>query len=48
MTLKGRCLCGDIRYKIDGLPSVMGVCHCKHCQHHITGTGHVIDGPRQD
>jgi hypothetical protein len=32
MTLKGRCLCGDVRYQIDSLPTVMGVCHCKDCQ----------------
>jgi hypothetical protein len=32
MTLRGRCLCGDIRYQLDGVPAVMGVCHCKRCQ----------------
>lgn len=32
MSLGGRCLCGDIRYQIDQIPSVMGVCHCKWCQ----------------
>jgi len=32
MTLKGRCLCGDIRYELDQVPAFMGVCHCKHCQ----------------
>lgn len=32
MALKGRCLCGDIRYQIENAPEVMGVCHCKHCQ----------------
>lgn len=32
MTLKGRCMCGDIRYALDRMPEFMGVCHCKHCQ----------------
>ena len=32
MTLKGRCMCGDIRYQLDRTPEFMGVCHCKHCQ----------------
>lgn len=32
MTLRGRCLCGDIRYQLDRMPDVMGVCHCKKCQ----------------
>lgn len=32
MTLRGRCLCGDIRYEIGSVPSSMGVCHCRDCQ----------------
>ncbi|MFT7651887.1 MAG: hypothetical protein ACI9UU_000994 [Candidatus Azotimanducaceae bacterium] len=30
--LRGRCMCGDIRYHIDQTPTSMGLCHCKHCQ----------------
>lgn len=32
MTLKGRCMCGDIRYELHQKPAFMGICHCKHCQ----------------
>jgi hypothetical protein len=31
-TLKGRCMCGDIRFELAEVPEFMGVCHCKHCQ----------------
>ena len=32
MSLSGRCMCGDISYAISETPTMMGVCHCKHCQ----------------
>tara|TARA_B100000519_G_scaffold84741_1_gene73446 strand:- start:316 stop:714 length:399 start_codon:yes stop_codon:yes gene_type:complete len=32
MTQTGSCLCGNIRYEIDGEPSITGICHCKNCQ----------------
>lgn len=29
---EGGCLCGSIRYTIDGDPAAAMVCHCTHCQ----------------
>lgn len=31
-TLEGGCLCGAVRYRIDGAPLVSGVCHCRTCR----------------
>ena len=32
MTQTGGCLCGKVRYEIEGEPAVTAVCHCTHCQ----------------
>lgn len=32
MAITGGCLCGDIRYSIDGPVKQTVVCHCKNCQ----------------
>ncbi len=32
MAMSGGCLCGAIKYEIDGEPSMTGVCHCRNCQ----------------
>ena len=39
--LEGGCLCGSIRYRIDGTPDprLQLTCHCRDCQQ-VTGTGH--------
>ena len=36
-THTGQCLCGEIKYEIEGEPLAAGVCHCKNCQRQ-TGT----------
>ena len=30
--LTGRCLCGDVRFRVDGVPGPAGACHCDACQ----------------
>jgi hypothetical protein len=40
MKASGGCLCGAVRYEIDGEPIFSGHCHCVDCQK-VTGTGHV-------
>lgn len=31
-TKSGGCLCGAVRYEMDGEPAMQVVCHCTHCQ----------------
>jgi len=40
MKASGGCLCGAVRYELDGEPIFSGHCHCVDCQK-VTGTGHV-------
>ena len=35
----GGCLCGAVRYEVEGRPLVVAHCHCKDCQRG-SGTGH--------
>lgn len=37
--LIGGCLCGSIRYEVEGEPAEFYHCHCKRCRK-STGTGH--------
>ena len=30
--IEGSCLCGEVRFKIDGEPILMGYCHCSRCR----------------
>ena len=32
MIRSGGCLCGQIRFEVEGLPSRVSVCHCRYCQ----------------
>lgn len=32
MAIPGSCLCGKVRYEIDGLATPIGFCHCRTCQ----------------
>jgi hypothetical protein len=32
MKLEGSCLCGDVRYEIDGALGPIGHCHCRTCR----------------
>ena len=40
MKATGGCLCGAVRYEIDGDTIFQGHCHCVDCQK-VTGTGHI-------
>ena len=32
MTREGGCQCGRVRYRIEGEPVILGICHCSECQ----------------
>ena len=32
MGLKGGCLCGQVRYEVEGAPAFQVACHCVNCQ----------------
>jgi len=32
MTRTGSCLCGQVRYSLEGEPFLVGVCHCQTCR----------------
>lgn len=38
MTIKGSCVCGKVRFKIEGSPTAMGTCHCSRCRKLGTST----------
>ena len=38
-SFQGSCLCGSVRYKIEGSPLSFYHCHCQRCRK-TTGTGH--------
>ena len=34
---EGGCLCGSVRYRIDGEPIASGICHCRTCRKAASG-----------
>lgn len=40
MTMSGGCLCGAVRYTIEGEPAFAGKCYCTDCQKE-SGAGHL-------
>lgn len=38
MKIKGSCVCGAVKFAIDGRPSAMGTCHCSRCRKLGTST----------
>ena len=41
VTHEGGCLCGSVRYEVNGEPTWCGACHCRQCQR-WTGTAFLI------
>jgi hypothetical protein len=41
-TLNGACLCGHVRFRLDGGPIVTHACHCTQCQR-ITGSAFAVN-----
>ena len=41
MSMAGGCLCGSVRYEVEGEPLLTAVCHCRDCQKQ-TGTSFSI------
>ena len=31
-TYQGRCLCGEVRFEVEGDPQLAGLCHCEDCR----------------
>jgi len=48
MTMTGGCLCGAVRYAIEGDPVLSAVCHCRNCQKQSGTAMSVLIGVRAD
>lgn len=40
--VRGSCLCGGVRFSIDGRSSPIGACHCSKCRK-VSGTGSITE-----
>ncbi|WP_417622076.1 GFA family protein [Parasphingorhabdus sp.] len=48
MTMTGRCLCGAVKYTVEGDLKMCGVCHCKNCQRQAGSAYSVLFGVTDD
>lgn len=39
---EGGCLCGDVRYRVAGVPLRVTICHCTFCQR-LTGSAYLVE-----
>jgi hypothetical protein len=46
--IEGGCLCGAIRYRVQGEPGAQAVCHCRNCQRQGGSAFSVLLGVRAD
>jgi hypothetical protein len=40
--MEGGCICGHVRYRVNGKPLIVHACHCTWCQRE-TGTAHALN-----
>lgn len=46
MAIEGGCLCGRVRYRVEGKAGFTGICHCTHCQKQSGSAFSIIIGVR--